>query len=148
MFYRDADGMYQLGNIEQNNPYWQGDYATTWFRYFTPDKLAFADKDIYLFGELTNYELSDANKMIFNTETGMYENKQMLKQGLYDYIYVTKDKRTKQVSTDFTEGNWWETENNYIILVYYRTLGGRADELVGLTQVNSFLNRPNFNNRN
>jgi hypothetical protein len=148
MFYRDADGMYQLGNIEQNNPYWQGDYATTWFRYFTADKKEMPDKDVYLFGELTNYELTEATKMTFNAETGMYENKQMLKQGLYDYIYVTKDKKTKQLSADVTEGNWWETENNYTILIYYRALGGRADELVGLTQVNSLANRPNLNNRN
>jgi hypothetical protein len=148
MFYRDADGMYQLGNIEQNNPYWQGDYATTWFRYFTPDKKEMPDKDVYLFGELTNYELSDASKMKFNAETGMYETNQMLKQGLYDYIYVTRDKKTKQISADITEGNWWETENNYTILIYYRALGGRADELVGLTQVNSLANRPNLNSRN
>jgi len=148
MYYRDANGMYELRNIEQNNPYWQGDYASVWFRYVTPDRQAMADKDIYLFGELTNYEITDANRMTFNDETGMYENKQLLKQGMYDYVYITKDKKTKQLSTDMTEGNWWETENTYTILVYYRELGGRADELIGITQVNSIANRPNFNNRN
>ncbi len=148
MYYRDANGFYQLGNIEQRNPYWQGDYATVWFRYFTADQKEMPDKDLFLFGELTNYELTNANKMTFNSETGMYENKQFLKQGLYDYIYVTRDKKTNQVSTDVTEGNWWETENNYTILIYYRTLGGRADELVGITQINSLANRPNFNQRN
>jgi hypothetical protein len=145
MYYRDANGMYQLGNIEQNNPYWQGDYATVWFRYFNNNNQPFADKDLYLFGELTNYELAERNKMIFNQETGMYENKQMLKQGLYDYMYVTVDKKTKQTSIDATEGNWWETENNYTLLVYYRPLGGRTDELVGITQVNSLANRPQMN---
>lgn len=145
MYYRDQNGMYQLANIEQNNPYWQGDYATVWFRYVTPDSREMTDKDVYLFGEITNYELSDANKMIFNAETGMYENKQLLKQGLYDYIYITKDKRSGALSTEVTEGNWWETENNYTILVYYRQLGSRADELIGITQINSLANRPNFN---
>ncbi len=145
MYYRDQNGMYQLSNIEQNNPYWQGDYATVWFRYITPDTREIADKDVYLFGELTNYDLSDANKMMYNTETGLYENKQLLKQGLYDYIYITKDKHTGQLSTEITEGNWWEAENNYTILVYYRQLGSRADELIGVTQINSLANRPNFN---
>jgi hypothetical protein len=83
---------------------------------------------------------------LFNAETGMYENKQLLKQALYDYIYITRDKASKQLSTDVTEGNWWEAENNYTILIYYRPLGGRADELIGMTQVNSLANRPNFNN--
>ncbi len=148
MYYRDANGMYELRNIEQNNPYWQGDYASVWFRYVTPDRQSIPDKEIYLFGELTNYEITDANRMIFNAETGIYENKQLLKQGMYDYIYITKDKKSKQLSTDITEGNWWETENTYTILVYYRELGGRSDELIGITQVNSIAKRPNFNNRN
>ena len=99
-----------------------------------------------LYGELTNYELTERTKMVFNKETGMYETSQFLKQGNYDYIYVTADRKTKRISADVTEGNWWETENNYTILIYYRPLGGRADELVGMTQVNSLANRPNFNN--
>ena len=146
MYYRDFNGFYQLMNIEQNNPYWQGDYATVWFRYSTPDRSAIPNKDVYIFGEFTNYELTDANRLIFNEETGMYENKQMLKQALYDYIYITKDKKTNEVSTEVTEGNWWEAENTYTILVYYKPLGGRVDELVGMMQVNSLANRPNFNN--
>ena len=148
MYYRDVNGMYMLGNIENNNPYWQGDYAGVWFQYFTPDKQPYADKDVYLFGEFTNYELTESNRLIYNQEKGLYENKQFLKQGNYDYCYVTIDRKTKQQSTDITEGNWWETENNYTILVYYRPLGARADELVGITHVNSLAGRPNMNNRN
>jgi ribosomal protein L28 len=49
MYYRDYNGMYQLMNIEQNNPYWQGDYATVWFRYSTPDRKEMPGKEIYLF---------------------------------------------------------------------------------------------------
>lgn len=148
MYYRDINGMYMLGNIENNNPYWQGDYTGVWFQYFTPDKQPYADKDVYLFGEFTNYELTEANRLIYNQEKNLYENKQFLKQGNYDYCYVTVDRKTKQISADITEGNWWETENNYTILVYYRPLGARADELVGITQVNSLAGRPNMNNRN
>lgn len=146
MYYRDFNGMYQLLNLEQNNPYWQGDYATVWFRYSTPDRKEIPGKELYLYGEMTNYEFTPANRLTFNAETGMYENKQFLKQALYDYIYVIRDKATQQLSTDVTEGNWWETENMYTILVYYRPLGGRADELIGMTQANSLANRPNFNN--
>jgi hypothetical protein len=147
MWYGDLNGMYELGNIEQNNPYWQGDYATVWFRYFTPNQQPYADKDVYVYGELTNYEITDAYKMKFNAETGMYESSLFLKQGNYDYMYIVKDRKTNQLSADVTEGNWWEAENNYTILVYHRPLGGRADELVGITTVNSLAGRPNLNNR-
>lgn len=148
MYYRDLNGMYMLGNIENNNPYWQGDYASVWFQYFNPARNAYADKDVYVFGELTNYELSERNKMTFNPEKGQYETKLFLKQGNYDYVYITRDRKTNQLSTAITEGNWWETENNYTLLVYYRPLGGRADELVGITQVNSISGRPDMRNRN
>lgn len=36
-----------------------------------------------------------------------------------------------------TEGNYWETENEYIVLFYFRPLSGRHDELVGITRLNS-----------
>jgi hypothetical protein len=147
MYYRDANGMYQLTNMEQNNPYWQGDYATTWFRFSPPDAQPYPDKDVYLFGELTNYEIAERNRMQFNKENGLYENKQFLKQGFYDYIYLLRDKKTGKLDASVTEGNWWETENNYTILVYYRPLGGRADELVCISQVNSLANRPEMERR-
>ena len=81
--------------------------------------------------------------MQFNTEKGVYETSLFLKQGYYDYCYVTVDKtaRKKTAAFDYTEGNYWETENEYTILVYYRQLAGRADELVGYTRVNSLTGR-------
>lgn len=147
MFYRDANGMYQLGNVENNNPFWQGDYATVWFRFVPPQNEPYADKDLYLFGELTNYEFSERNKMQFNKETGAYENTQLLKQGIYDYMYLLRDRKNGQSDAAQTEGNWWETENNYTILVYYRPMGGRADELVSILQVNALANRPQMERR-
>lgn len=146
-YYRDANGMYSLSNIENNNPYWQGDYATVCFRYQTPSGQPYPNADVYLFGELTNYQLNESTRLKYNTATGYYETQQLLKQGYYDYIYVTRDRKTGVVSTVVTEGNYWETENDYTILVYYRPLGGRSDELVGITRLNSLANRPGFNIR-
>lgn len=147
MYYRDANGFCQYSTIEPVNPYWQGDYATVWFRYLPSNKQPFKEQDVYLYGELTNYELTEAHKLNYNPETGFYENKQMLKQGFYDYIYLLKDKKTGTIASDFTEGNWFETENNYTILVYYRPLGGRADELIAISLINSIANRPSMENR-
>ena len=46
-------------------------------------------RDIYLFGEFTNYETNENSKMEFNMEKGAYEKTLLLKQGHYDYSYVT-----------------------------------------------------------
>ena len=78
--------------------------------------------------------------MIFNSEKGVYEGTLFLKQGYYNYSYVsidTKDKRNNRFSFAGTEGNYNTTENNYTVLVYYRSFGGRYDELLGYAQVNS-----------
>ena len=85
--------------------------------------------------------------MHFNAEKGVYETAILLKQGYYDVGYATlENKEGKNVFTfDETEGNYWETENNYTILVYYRPLGGRWDQLVGLSRINSLTGRLNTN---
>ena len=71
----------------------------------------------------------------------MYETSLFLKQGYYDYSYLTRNPDGSNGSFENTEGNFFETENNYTILVYYRPLGGRTDELVGFTRVNSLAGR-------
>jgi hypothetical protein len=44
-------------------------------------------------------------------------------------------------SLENTEGNYWGTENSYMVLVYFRPFGARADELIGYTLVNSAFQR-------
>lgn len=51
-------------------------------------------------------------------------------------MYVLQDKNGK-INISETEGNWYETENDYLILCYYKPLGGRYDQLVLATIINS-----------
>jgi hypothetical protein len=55
---------------------------------------------------------------------------------VYDYHYVWVNAHGERDLNIF-EGSHVETENNYQILVYYRKPGGRWDELIGFTQLNS-----------
>ena len=51
------------------------------------------------------------------------------------YVLVDKDgtiNREKAIG-----GNYWQTENDYQVLVYYRRPGGRFDELLGVGSSNS-----------
>lgn len=147
-FYRDADGQYTIGTSENINPLWQGDYATVRFTYVPANHSPYTDKDLYLYGALTDYALTPATRMVYNAEKGVYEGSLFLKQGYYDYSYVTLDRGIPNPvpSFEFTEGNFWESENNYSILVYYRPLGGRSDELIGYSIINSLGNRRGIGN--
>jgi len=142
IYYRDLNGLYTVENRDNSNPLWQSDYAWVHFTFVPPGKKAFEGKSLYLFGELTNYEQNDESKMLFNEETGVYEKSLFLKQGYYNYSYVTlTDKKNTAASYENMEGNYWGTENSYMILVYFRPFGGRADELVGFTRIGSAFQR-------
>lgn len=138
VYYRDLNGSYTVETLEGVNPYWQGDYARVRFSYFPPNNHAYEGSDLYLFGEFTNYGSDDSGKMEFNKDRGAYEKTMFLKQGYYSYLYATQP-YGKHAYPDFsqTEGNYYGTENSYTVLVYYRSFGDRADELIGYSQLNS-----------
>jgi hypothetical protein len=144
VYYRDINGIYTVENRDNSNALWQSDYAQVHFTYVPPGNRAYEGKSVYVFGELTNYEQNDDTRMQFNNETGVYEKELYLKQGYYNYSYVTlTDKKQAGVSPSLenTEGNYWGTENGYMVMVYFRPFGARADELVGFARVNSAFQR-------
>jgi len=142
-FYKDYNGFFYIQTTESINPYWQTDYATVHFNFMPSGNIPFPDKDVYIFGKLTDYKLNDSTKMKFNAEHGVYEASVFLKQGYYNYSYITIDRNDpkRTPSFEFTEGNHFETENDYIILVYFCELGGRADQLVGMARMNTLNGR-------
>jgi hypothetical protein len=148
-FFRDANGQYSIQTTDNINPYWQGDYATVHFSFVPPNNMPVNGRDYYITGQLTGYVYNDKTRMEFNKEKGAYEVDLFLKQGYYDYSYVTMDPRSAKPvpAFDFTEGNYWESENSYTILVYYRDLAGRADELVVYSVVNSLTGRKGLGNQ-
>lgn len=143
-YYRDINGLYTIETTDNVNPFWQSDYVYTHFTFYPPNNQQYPGRDIYLFGELTNYAIDANSKMEFNAEKGAYEKTLSLKQGFYNYSYVTLSSKNSDEPVNFenTEGNYPSTENVYLILVYYRPFGGRSDELIGYTLLNSLLTRP------
>jgi hypothetical protein len=141
-YYRDINGNYTFEVLENNNPFWQSEYATVRFTYFPPDNKPLDRLQLYLFGEMTNWAADTSALMQFNAERGAYEKLLPLKQGYYSYSYFTQPAgRGSFPEFAQTEGNFWNAENTYTILVYFRPFGARADELIGTATVNSILQR-------
>ena len=142
IYYKDYDGLYAAITNENVNPYWSGDYATLHFTYVTPSNTPYKN-DLYIIGQMTNYGKDDSAKMRWNEDKRLYETTLHLKQGYYDYMYALAEPKGNSMlfNTTETEGNIWETENVYTILVYYRELGGRYDQLASITTLNSMQNR-------
>ncbi|WP_197492196.1 type IX secretion system plug protein [Arachidicoccus ginsenosidimutans] len=135
--YKDYNGFFNIAASEQINVQSQGDYARVHFSFVPPDGKEFANKDVYIVGQMNNYNYSDENEMTFDADKNCYETSLLLKQGYYNYMYVTKDANNAMPTFSLTEGNNWLTENNYTILVYYQSFSDRAPQLVGCTTVSS-----------
>ena len=114
VYYRDLNGMSSIEAIRGINPFWEGDYATVYFSFVPPNGEAYTKNDIYLFGQLTNYNFTDSLKMIFNPENKKYETHLFMKQGYYDYTYLSVDKNNPAIYSEL-DGNYYETENHRVL---------------------------------
>ncbi len=141
IYYPDYNGTFNINTYESINPFWQGDYATVKFSFAPLGGKPFAGKHIYVAGQFTGFETTDQYQMRFNEATGLYEVSTFMKQGYYSYTYLLEDDKGIDL-TNVLEGNYWETENNYIVLVYYKSFTDRTDQLISVGEINSRRDRP------
>ncbi len=140
--YDDINGHYVVSTKRFANndfPEVEAEYAIV---SFALDYNPIPDADIYIFGELTGYEISDKYKMKYNLETHAYENLLFLKQAYYNYKYILvyDDIETKP-DLSYFEGSYQETENDYLLLVYHRNPSESYDKLINFTIFNSRNNK-------
>lgn len=128
----DLNGRYFIRNQNGLDYYSEADYV--WVS-FELDAAYPVDGDVYVFGMLTSWQLKPEFKMVYNADKHKYTGSAMVKQGLYDYQYVVN--KGGNIDDTYIEGNHFETENTYHILVYIRAFGDRADRLVAVERLNS-----------
>ena len=78
--------------------------------------------------------------MRYNKECLCYQLPTTLKNGFYDYYYGVVPEGGNALDIQMIEGSSYETENDYLFLVYYREYGGLYDQLVAVQKHNT---RPN-----
>ncbi|MBL0054000.1 MAG: DUF5103 domain-containing protein [Bacteroidetes bacterium] len=131
----DINGKYLIKYQEGNNDDLEADYVNVTF---SLKNLYGSDSaNVYVFGALTNWELSPANRMKYVSELGLYYYTTLLKQGYYNYALVTDDINNSTASFTEIEGNHWETENEYTILVYHQPTNKRYSSLIGVQKISS-----------
>lgn len=129
----DQDGRYIIRNNNVYDSHTEADYMLVHFTLYGEE---FYDSDVYVYGCLTGYVMNDDCRMTYNRELACYEKTLLLKQGLYNYRYVTRDNSGRPVTADL-EGNFYETENEYSVYVYHRAFGERYDKLIGFSHAYS-----------
>jgi hypothetical protein len=84
-----------------------------------------------------NYALNAENKMDFNAESGLYEKYILIKQGFTNYEYVVVDPKGNIDQENAIDGNFFQTENEYTVLVYYKENMDRYERVIGKGTANS-----------
>lgn len=133
-YFPDINGDFSINTLQGSNPDIEADYSVVYFSLAKQYELN--DEEIFIYGKFNNYALTDENKMIYNPSLEVYEGILFLKQGFYNYKYVSR--LDGILDKNKLSGNHASTENNYLILVYHRAIGALYDALVGWGNVQSF----------
>lgn len=128
-YWPDINGNFLVNNLNAENNEIEADYAWIYFSLSAP--AFYKDKNIYITGMFNNYVLSDENKMDYNEKKGIYEKAIMIKQGFTNYYYTIADSKKMIDNQDAIDGNFWQTENNYQAIIYYRENNQRYDRVIG-----------------
>lgn len=127
-YFPDINGQFVIRTTEGTNPYTEADYARI---HFTLKSEKITNKEVYIYGAFNNFSLSSANKMTYNTTDRTYEVSIVLKQGFYNYTFATK-RKDKPINLHQINGSFFQTENQYKVLVYQKAFGDNYYKAIGV----------------
>lgn len=125
----DVNGAYYFRRTDigtERNADREGDYS--WVHFYLPSEPL--NKNIYVLGGFNDFIPSEKNQMYYNEKIQMYEARIFLKQGFYNYILATEN-QDGSLNLGEINGNFWQTENLYQALLYYRPFGKNYDGILG-----------------
>jgi len=130
----DINGDFVIRNLNADNQDIEAEYVRIHFnlQYFEP----LHDKEIHIYGNFNNFTIDGSTYMRYNDASDSYQNARLFKQGFYNYKYVLVD-RDGSIDEGAISGDFWETENEYTVLVYYRGPGERYDRVIGMGKASS-----------
>lgn len=111
-------GRFWIREYDSDNSDTEADYVVVHFYLDEPERRG---QEIWLEGDVVERRRDGLSLMRYNHEERLYETTLLLKQGAYNYQYVTN-------GPDL-EGNHYQTNNEYDIRLYYRLAGDRYDRL-------------------
>jgi hypothetical protein len=130
----DINGNFVVRNINAENPAIEAEYVVIHFALQYYEDIG--DKEIHIYGNFNNWTIDGSTYMEYDDYSDSYKVSRLFKQGFYNYKYVLVD-RDGSIDEGAISGNFWQTENDYTVLVYYRDLGGRFDRIIGMGMGNS-----------
>lgn len=126
-------GKFFVREYSSVDPDYEADYCVV---HFTLDGEGIPENSaIYVEGDFTGRSFSPYALMSWDPMENIYYKSMLLKQGAYDYKYLTPKSPEGLFSV---EGNYHETGNEYNVAVYYRIPGERYDRLAATTTLSTY----------
>lgn len=132
---KDINGKFIIRNQDETESPLDADYC--WVNFALLSDAPIIGGNFYIYGQLTNWQWLPEAKMSYNFKERIYEGKMLLKQGYYNYQYIFVENGSAKGDVTRTEGNHYETENDYNLLIYYREPGNLYDKLIGYQILNT-----------
>lgn len=117
----DADGAFIIRNSENRELHYTCEYVWVNFSLRAPYQ-----GELYIGGHWATDKDPETYKMRYDGAKGIYFTRLLLKQGYYSYHYTTPTGGTPD-----SEGSFYQTENRYQALVYYKGAMDRTWRLTG-----------------
>lgn len=128
--WQDTNGNFVVRRLFSENSEIEADYSWIYFSLSAPN-FRTSDGSVYVTGLFNNYAFTPENKMDFNSEKGVYEKAILIKQGFTNYEYVAVQPNGTIDSEKAIDGNFFQTENEYTVLVYYKENTDRYVRVIG-----------------
>jgi hypothetical protein len=134
--YQDLDGATVIETRANgvSNSHLEADYAHVHYFMKMPP---LAEGKLFLNDRFTSYKPSTV-ACNYLEKINCYECVALMKQGAKNYRYSIEDRYHSMPDLSYTEGNHAETENNYIVVVYFQDIVLGCDRIVGLYTLNTF----------
>lgn len=121
-YIEDQNGVYVVRSSDDYDDATTAEYIVVHFFLQSP---RLQGGDVYVSGWWSGQTFNPDCKMEYDDINQEYHAAILLKQGYYSYEFIQQDGLTAR-----TMGSFYETENEYQVLVYYRGQGARYDRLV------------------
>ena len=131
-FTEDINGRFVVRTLSGTDYSYEADYQIVHF--YLPCEKPFAE-NVYILSEVFNNLLDTRSQMEYSIPDKGYIKTAVLKEGYYNYLYVTRKDEQSPAGTAAIEGNFYQTENEYRVMVYFRPPGARYDRLTGVQTV-------------
>lgn len=131
----DANGYFILDNADNRNAEVSSEYCNVIFNLESHKR---HEGEVYIVGNFSDWQAKEEYRLEYDPGRKIYLGQAHFKQGFYDYMFAMKTDEG-YLDIDYLEGSYFETENDYHVLVYYRPFGALYDRLIGVTSFNSNL---------